>query len=87
MTESHGMGEVAQVEEVDRAEKGIEDTLILDDGEKRRTQKRRRGASGTGGRNLGECHGDDEESVFRKEVCTLKILSKYWTVKILHIKM
>lgn len=41
MTESHGMGEVAQVEKVDRAEKGIRDTLILDDGEERRTQKRR----------------------------------------------
>lgn len=63
MTESHGMGEVAQVKKVDTAEKGIGDTLILDDGEKRRTQKRRRGASDTGGRNLGECHGDDEESV------------------------
>lgn len=41
MTESHGMGEVVQVEKLDRAEKGIGDTLILDDVAKRRTQKRR----------------------------------------------
>ena len=36
-----GSGEVAQVENVDRAEKWIWDTLILDNEEKRGTQKRR----------------------------------------------
>lgn len=51
-----GSGEVAQVENVDRAEKWTWDTLILDDERKRRTQQRRLGASSTEGRHLGECH-------------------------------
>lgn len=36
-----GSGEVAQEEDVAIAEKGIEDTPILDDEQKRRIQKRR----------------------------------------------
>lgn len=46
-----GSGEVAQEEDADTTEKGIQDILILDDEQKRRIQKRRRGASSTERRN------------------------------------